>query len=193
MVKFVFRWAFRLLVLAVVLAGVLILCKDALLKSWLEEQIRSKTGMDVKIRRLDVGIFSPTISVEGFKLYHPARFGGLPLVDAPDLFFEYDRGAWWRRQVHLRLARLNIAELNLVEDADSPDPIEWLQSVSLPSPSGAPHEEGLAGIDLLNLSLTTLKLTRWGDPPRVRTARVNLQKRKSSGTSGPSTIWLCWS
>ncbi len=83
--RFLVRWTFRLVILAAVLAVALILSKDALLKSLAETQIRAQTGMDVRIGKLELGLFSPTLNVEDFKLYNPAEFGGSPLLDVPDL------------------------------------------------------------------------------------------------------------
>lgn len=175
MIKFLFRWGFRLLILLVVLAGVLILCKDALVKSMLESRIRSQTGMDVKISRLDIGLFTPTVSIEGFKLFNTPQFGGLPLIEVPDLYIEYDRQAAYRRELHFKLVRLNIAEVNMVEDASGKSILPWLQAQQSATSTNASEDIQFTGIDVLNLSLGIFKMTSLANPAKSRSVKIGLQ------------------
>ena len=91
--KTLWRWAFRLLILLIVLvvAGVLLL--DPITREIIKYQIRKRTGLEAKIGRLSIGLFSPTITAENVVLYNSAEFGGSPLFEMPELFIEYDRAA----------------------------------------------------------------------------------------------------
>ena len=51
--RFLFRWAYRLLILSIVLAFGLFLTKDALAKWWIVSEFR-ENGMDAKIGRAHV-------------------------------------------------------------------------------------------------------------------------------------------
>ena len=175
MLKFIFRWSFRLLILLVVLLAVLVLCKDALIKSLLENRIRAQTGMDVKIGRLDIGLFTPTVNVEGLRLFQTSQFGGLPLVDVPDLYLEYDRPALARRALHFKLVRLNLAEVSIVEDADGKTILQWWQDRQARLPQSPIASMDFTGIDVLNLSLGTVKLVSLTQPGRSRTVRIDLR------------------
>ena len=175
MVKFIFRWGFRLLILLVVLLAVLVLCKDAVIKSLLENRIRAQTGMDVKIGRLDIGLFTPTVNVEGLRLFHTSQFGGLPLVDVPDLYLEYDRRALARQVLHFKLVRLNLAEVSIVEDANGKTLLQWWQDRQAKSPPTSDESVDFTGIDVLNLSLGTVKLVSLAHPGRSRSVRIDLR------------------
>ncbi len=198
MIKFIFRWGFRLLILSLVLAGVLMLCKDSIIKSLLESRIRAETGMDVKIARFELGLFTPTVSIEGFKLYNTAQFGGLPLLDVPDLYIEYDRDAAYRNEWHFKLIRVNLAEINIVEDAKGQTLLPLLQSQAAKSPAAAKNQElQFTGIDVLNLSLGTIKTTSLANPAKSRTIRVGLQNEvlknvKSVNDLSALAIKLLW-
>lgn len=175
MVKFIFRWGFRLLILLVVLLAVLVLCKDAVIKSLLENRIRAQTGMDVKIGRLDIGLFTPTVNVEGLRLFHTSQFGGLPLVNVPDLYLEYDRRALARQVLHFKLVRLNLAEVSIVEDANGKTLLQWWQDRQAKSPQTHDESVDFTGIDVLNLSLGTVRLVSLAHPERSRSVRIDLR------------------
>ena len=115
-----FRWAFRivlgLIILAVVAAVAVILLMDTLTKEVIVSRLRSQTGMEVKIASVHVGLLSPTLSIEGLKLYNAADFGGSVCLDMPELHLEYDPAALRARKLHVTLLRLDVKELSLTVD-----------------------------------------------------------------------------
>jgi len=159
--KSLFKWLFRLCLLLVVLIVAAVLGKDALLKAAVKRQIRAQTGMDVKLGRFSVGIFSPVVTIEDFRLYNTAEFGGTPFVDIPELHVEYDRAALAQRKLHITLLRLNLAELNIVKNEAGRTNLVSMMNQAVPqrprNPAGVPEVE-FAGIDVLNLSLGRLRL-----------------------------------
>ena len=74
------------------------------------------TGMEVKIAKVDIGLLTPVISVEGVKLYNRPEFGGSPCLDLPELYVEYDKAALAARKLRLKLLRLSVAEMDLTRD-----------------------------------------------------------------------------
>ena len=67
-----FKWAFRLVLLLVILLVALVVCMDSIVRALAEREIRSATGMDVKIGSFSIGLVSPVITIENFKLYNTA-------------------------------------------------------------------------------------------------------------------------
>ena len=72
MIKFVFRWAFRLVLLAMVLAIGLLLLKDNIARNLTEDRIRRDTGFDTRIGKLEFSLFSPRVSLENVVMVVPA-------------------------------------------------------------------------------------------------------------------------
>src|SRR5262245_22829621 len=105
--RFLIRWAIRLFIIFIVFLVALVLLKDTLFKALLEYRVRARTGLDVRIGRLEVGLSSPRLVMEDFKLYNSAEFGGSPLVEIPELRMEYDPTALATCRLHLRLLRLH--------------------------------------------------------------------------------------
>jgi uncharacterized protein involved in outer membrane biogenesis len=168
--KWIIKWVFRLLVLLVVMAVVLVLSLDAIVKAALEQQIRAATGMETEIGSLDVGLISPVLSIEDFKVYNSAEYGGMPFVDMPELYLEYDRMALLKRKLHVTLMRLNLAEVNVVRSETGKTNV--VNGVPpLPKKQRSELSKWFGGIDVLNLSLGKVKYVDLKNP------QANLEKR----------------
>lgn len=112
------RWLFRLVLLAIVAAILLVVFRDALLRPWLEDQWRAYTGVDIRIGRVTTSLFSSAVRLESVVLNNAAPYGGGPLAFMPEVYVEYDRRAAMARVIRCRLVRLQISELHVVERPD---------------------------------------------------------------------------
>ena len=160
-----FRWLVRivlgLILLALAGAVVIILLLDTITREILVSWLRSETGMEVKIGAVHVGLLSPTISIEGFKLYNPADFGGSACMDMPELHIEYSPSALRARQLHLTLLRLDLAELSVVLDKRGRNNFDALKQKDKQN-AGRKHsaaELKFTGIDVLNITLGKFRLS----------------------------------
>lgn len=173
--KFLVRWAIRLLVLAVVLVTALLLLKNLLLREWLESRLRRETGLEVRLAGLELALFSPTVRLEGLRFHDPAGFGGAAFLDCPEVYLEYDAVALPGRRVHLRLLRVQIAELAVVRDAAGGSNLEAVRALLEPRLKawGQRHPElRFGGIDALNLSLAQVRRQALGAGARAETVRL---------------------
>jgi uncharacterized protein involved in outer membrane biogenesis len=171
--KWLFKWVFRVVLLVIVLIVALVLSKDAVLKALVERQIRSQTGMDVKIGKFSAGILSPVVEIEKFKLYNPPEFGGTPFLDIPELHIEYDRLALAGRKLHITLLRLNVAELNVVKNDAGHTNVTNLRWKD----AGKRDETPFPVIDVLNLSVGKARFMDLKNPKHNREYRPRLQNQ----------------
>jgi len=116
MIKFIFKWLFRLFLLAVVLVVILLLSFNTILRVVIENRIRAQTGMDAEIGKFSAGIVEPTVEIQNFRLYNPPDFGGTSFLNIPEIHIEYDRAALARREIHVTLLRFNLGELDIVKN-----------------------------------------------------------------------------
>lgn len=144
------KWLFLLLFVAIALIVGLLLSKDAIAKAAAEQQIRAQTGMDVKIGRFSIGLLSPVVTIENFKLYNTPEFGGTPFLDIRELHLEYDRAAFARRQLRITLLRLSLAELTLVRNDTGKTNIASFAAAPAVKTTNAVH---FVGVDVMNLSV----------------------------------------
>jgi hypothetical protein len=117
--------------------------------------------MDVRIGKLTLGLFAPIVDVQDFKLFNLAEFGGSPFLEVPDFHAECDGPALIRGQLHLRLLRLSVTELNIVEAKDGRSNL--VLSLDNLVPSGAPvnrDRETLLGLDFKGIDTLNLSLGR---------------------------------
>ncbi|MGA2853312.1 MAG: hypothetical protein ABSE90_04205, partial [Verrucomicrobiota bacterium] len=118
--KWIFKWLLRLFIaavaLAVVAAIVLLLTYNSILRVAMEHAIRAQTGMDVEIGSLKIALISPTVEIQNLKIHNAPDFGGTPFLDIPEIHVEYDRAALARREIHIKLLRFNLGELDIVKN-----------------------------------------------------------------------------
>jgi uncharacterized protein involved in outer membrane biogenesis len=180
--KFVFRWAFRLfiLLLVLVIAGILLL--DTIAKAVAEYRIKHKTGLDVKIGRLEIGILNPKVTIENFLLYNSAEFGGSPLIDMPELHVEYDRSALLSHKLHYKLVRLNLAQMNIVENKTGQMNIDLLKKqAQIAGPATATTQTNanyqFIGIDTLNFTLGKINFMSMKQPAQVEELKMEVRNQ----------------
>lgn len=179
MIRFLFRWAFRFVILAIVLLTALVLLKDSILKSTVEYRIRARTGLDARIGRISSGFFSPSLTIENLKLYNSAEYGGSPLLDVPELHLEMHRTPLAFRRLHFKLVRLDIQEMNIVENKEgNTNVVRFLSELEqLASPNSAEPswwDWKFQGIEVLNLSLGKIHYSSLKKPGKRTQVDVGL-------------------
>jgi hypothetical protein len=116
LIRRLFRLAVGLLLIAVALAVAAVLLLDTVAQQVVQSRLRSETGMDVKIGRMQIGLSTPTIAIEDLKIYNTPEFGGSLFLNIPEIYADYDPEAIRARKLHLNLVRINLAEINIVQD-----------------------------------------------------------------------------
>jgi len=197
MIKSLFKWVFRLFLLAVVLIAILLLSYNSILRVWVEHRIRAQTGMEAEIGRFSLGIISPTLTIQNLKLYNPPDFGGTPFLDIPEIHVEYDRAALAQHEIHLTLLRFNLGELDIVKNEAGRTNIFSL-GVTLPSKkSGGTNAVArfkkqtgfeFKSIDVLNVSVGTAKFIDLKDQRHNRTQKIGLENCVMKNVKSPADL-----
>jgi hypothetical protein len=195
-VRFLFRWAFRLFVLLVILLVAAVLLLNTIAREILENRLRNSTGMDVRIGSVSVGLLSPVMDVENFKVYNPAEFGGSPFLDVPELHLEYDRRALFSRKVHCTLLRFTMNELAVVRSKAG---VSNLQTLSKANPKPGPRTTTSAltggsfrfdGIDTLNVTANRMTMLNMSDPSHVRELKLGIRNQVIVGVKNGQDLEL---
>ena len=171
--KKLFKWLVRLAVtlffLAVLLLVIGVLLKDVIAKSIAERNLRDTTGMDAKISKLEVNLSTPTVNLEGLKLYNTPEFGGSTFLDLPELRIEYIPGDIREGKLHFKTVRLHLAEVHVVKNKNGKTNIDLLQKESKKKSSGQKDKTDkpgvdFGGIDTLYLTVGKIRITDESDP-----------------------------
>lgn len=170
MIRFTVRWLFRFFILLIVLGVALVLLKDMLLKSWMENRIRAETGLEAHIGALELALFAPTLHIENFVLYNPPQFGGSPFLIAKEIHVEYDRQAVKYRELKIHLLRFNLSEIDVVENQKGETNLQMLQALNKNSVQNKKQDQTLdfTGIDTLNLTLGKIRYLSLKTPGPAR-------------------------
>tara|TARA_Y100001934_G_scaffold14031_1_gene17339 strand:+ start:10 stop:675 length:666 start_codon:yes stop_codon:yes gene_type:complete len=176
-IRFISRWVYRSVVILLVLLIGALLLRDPIIQALTESRISEATGLDVRIRRLNMGLLKTKMTIEGLRVYNTAEFGGGIMLDIPELHFEADASALKDRSLKLKLLRIELAELQIVINRDGISNFEALRRyrLSRQTDSGGPLKDIIdptlkfVGIDILNLSVEKFHKTdlKRGGPPQV--------------------------
>ncbi|HZM03889.1 MAG TPA: hypothetical protein VFC44_12830 [Candidatus Saccharimonadales bacterium] len=157
------RWAVYLVIIVIALFAAAILLLDRVVKEVMISRIHQGTGMETEIGDVEVGLLSPTITIKNFRLYNTPEFGGSIFLDMPELHLEYDPYRFRARELHLKLVRLNLAELSLIQDKKGRVNLQQLEKKSAveggPVRKSSSQKLTFTGIDTLNLSLGKFRMS----------------------------------
>lgn len=193
MIKWVFRWLFRLLILLIVLLVAVLLLLDSIARELTEYRIQQQTGLETKIGRMHVGLLEDRLTIENLVIYNSAEFGGAPLLEMPELHLECDRNPLFHSNFHFKLIRLNLAQLNVVEDTKGRKNLDVLAArfkksggpvltqPILKTHKAAKHE--FPAVDTLNLSLGRATYRSMKNPRQVKEFAVDIHNQIYTGVS----------
>jgi uncharacterized protein involved in outer membrane biogenesis len=203
MIRFVFKWVLRLVVLAVVLVIIFALSLDSLTRVYMEHQIRAQTGMDAEIGRVSIGLVEPRLEIRDLKLYNPPAYGGTLFIDIPEFHVEYDRLALAESKLHLTLVRLNLGEVDIVKNETGQTNIFAL-GLALPAPAkkagglavarpSLPDFQKQTGlsfqtIDVLNVSIGTLKFIDLKNQSHNRSQKIGIENCVVKNVKSPADL-----
>jgi uncharacterized protein involved in outer membrane biogenesis len=173
LIRRLFRWALYLFILLAALIVAAILSRDAIVKQIVQSRFRSATGLDATIGTMDIGLLTPTIAIEDCKIYNPPDFGGSLFLSLPEIYVDYDRDALRARKLHLNLVRVNLAEMDIVQDKKGRSNIQSVGEKSRTAAAAVIKPSAaftFAGLDTLNVTLQKLRLWSLDSPAQVREA-----------------------
>lgn len=172
------RWAIYVVVGLILIVVAAVLLSDPIAKSVAEKRVKAETGMETKIGKFSIGWKTATIQIENFSLINPERFGGDTFVEMPELFVEYDRPALRNGKLRLKLVRINVAKVHVVENKDGSRNVDELQkhqgktkSTKDQKPSNPPVAKKnppfvFDGVETLDVTLQTVRFTSQLDSNR---------------------------
>lgn len=156
--KFLLKWAFRLLLLLLMLLAVLALSFDAIVTALAEGGLRKQTGLEVRLEKLELRPWSGRARLERLVVHNPAEFGGGPLVHIAEVAVEYDPALVKERKLHFNLLRFHLAELHIIVNQDGQSNLDGVRRATEAVRRGQRVEQTnspmeFVGLDMLNLTL----------------------------------------
>ncbi|HXF11337.1 MAG TPA: AsmA family protein [Desulfuromonadaceae bacterium] len=197
MLKWLFRLFLGVVVLTIVGIIVFLLSYNTVLRNTVQHEIRAQTGMDADIGSLKVALASPIVKLKDIKINNPPAFGGVPLLNVPEIYIEYDRDALAKKQIHILLLRLNLAELDIVKNQkgetnifsfgqlpERHGPARPLTAADIKKQTGY----DFIGIDNLNVSIGKVRFVDLADSRNNREQIIGIENTVMKDIKSPSDL-----
>jgi hypothetical protein len=197
-IKFIFKWLLRFLILGVVLIIIFFLSFNSILRLLIEHNIYTQTGMEAEIGKFHLGLATPVIEIKDFKLYNPPAFAGTPFLKIPEIRVEYDPKALAHRELHITLLRFNLGEVDIVKNEKGETNIFSL-GLALPTKDSLAKNHDLddfkkrtgfnfKGIDVLDVSVGTAKFIDLKHPNNNRSQRIDIENWPVRNIKNPADL-----
>ncbi len=172
----------RILVIAVVVVVAIGIGKNLLAQAVVTGGVKAITGLNLSIRSMDVGALKSAVGIKGLRLHNPSGFSDPVMVDLPDIYVDYDLGAFLGGKVHLESVRLNLKEFVVVKNAQGRVNLDALkvvqESKSKPAEKQLPAKAPQMQIDALQLKVGKVVFKDYsrGGAPSVQEFPLNLDE-----------------
>jgi len=179
------------IVLVIIIA--LFFGKNLIIKTSVTAGVKAMTGLKLSIRSMNVGVFKSLIGINGLQLHNPQGFEDELMIDLPDIYVDYNLGAFMKGKTHLEEVRLYLKEFTVVKNEAGKLNLDSLKVVKAAAEDEKGGEEGTKKgdgekqktkmpdiqIDLLALKIDKVIYKDYskGTSPEVKEFNVNIDER----------------
>ena len=175
--------------------------KNLIVKTSVKAGVKAMTGLKLNIKSMNVGILNSLIGIDGLQLFNPPGFVDELMVDLPEVYVDYDLGAFIKRKVHLEEVRLNLKEFSVIKNEKGELNLDSLRVVEEKKEEKVEGEEEKEKektkmpelqIDVLELKIGKVVYKDYskGTPPKSKEFNVNIDERYENITDPRAFISL---
>lgn len=170
----------------IALSLILLTARNGIAKVVVENGVKLVTGLPLKIEKLNIGLSSTLIDVEGLKIYNPAGYEENMMGDIPKIYLDYKLAAFLQGKVHLEAVKIHLEQFTVVKNRNGEtniNSIKALQAQTAPkkgSKTPAKNQKMLAvRIDFLELKVGKViyKDYSGGGAPSIQEYKINLDEK----------------
>ena len=159
--------------------------KNVVIKTSVTAGVRTMTGLKLSIRGMDFGIFKTLIGINELQLYNPSGFVDELMFDVPEIYVDYDLGAFVKGRTHLEEVRLHLKEFIVVKNEagelnlDSLKVVKEEEKEVIDEGKKEKTKTRELQIDVLELRIDKVVYKDYskGTPPKVKEYNVNIDDR----------------
>ncbi len=175
--------------------------KNLIVKTSITAGVKAMTGLKLSIKSMNIGILNTLIGIKGLQLFNPPGFVDKLMVDLPEVYVDYNFGAFIKKKVHLEEVRLDLKEFSVIRNEKGELNLDSLRVVEEKKEEKVEGEEGKEEektkmpelqIDVLELKIGKVVYKDYskGTPPKVREFNVNIDERFENITNPRTLISL---
>ncbi len=190
-----------IMIIILVLSAALIISKNIIAKNALSAGVKSITGLNLSMESIDVNVFKSSIGIKDLKLYNPSGFPDKLMVNMPEIYVDYNLGAFFKKKIHLEKIKLNLREFVVVRNEKGElnlDSLKVSQAEKQKKSTQEKKENGKRAklpdlrIDILELKIGKVIFKDYsrGTQPEVKEFKVNIDERYENITDPYSFVTL---
>ena len=193
----------KIIIIPAIVFGILIVLfigKNMIIKTSVTTGVKAVTGLKLKIRSMNVGVFKSLLGINELQLYNPAGFEDKLMVDLPEIYVDYNLGAIMGGKVHLEEVRLNLKEFIVVKNEAGELNLDSLRVVKETEGEEATKEDEKQEktempdiqIDLLKMKIDKVIYKDYskGTPPKEKVFNVKIDEQYENITDPQSFVRL---
>lgn len=173
-----------IIILSLVLLTAFFIAKNIIVKTAISTGVKAIVGLRLSIEEMKVGMLETSIDIKNLKLYNPPEFADKLMVDMPEIYVDYDLGAFLRKKVHLEEVKLNLKEFIVVKDAKGRINLNSLKAVKVKKGQESSREAGKEQLPEIQVDKLDLKVGKViykdyssASTPTVKEFEVNIDEQ----------------
>jgi len=162
--------------------------RNLIVQTSVKAGVKAMTGLKLSIKSMNFGVLNSFISINGLQLFNPPGFVDELMVDLPEVYVDYELGAFIKRKVHLEEVRLNLKEFSVIKNEKGELNLDSLRVVEEKKEEKVEGEEEKEEektkmpelqIDVLELKINKVVYKDYskGTPPKTKEFDVNIDER----------------
>ena len=168
----------------VLLAVIFLFARNIIVKSILIKATKQITGLELKIKNVNIGLSKTDIAVFGLNVFNPPGFQQALMVDLPEIYINYDLMSFLKGQTHLEVLKLELKEFIVVKNSQGKLNVNSIKGISetgkpgLQTKKPAKKEKLKIKIDLLELKIGKVIYKDYTQvPPSVSEYSININEK----------------
>jgi hypothetical protein len=167
-----------IVVFLVAILVILLLGRNFLIKHIVQLGAKNSLGMEIKIDKLNVGLFRSFIRIDGLKVYNPKGFEGEVLATVPLIYVDYEPVSILKRKLHCNQIEININEIAIIKNQKGELNLNKLRAIGKSSKGTSENNdkekkgEKEVKIDQLILTFDHIKFINYSGRKRPREIKI---------------------
>jgi uncharacterized protein involved in outer membrane biogenesis len=114
----------------VVVIALLLIFKNVLIKTAVEQGTKRTTGLELAIGDMDVGLLASKVDITDMQLLNPVGFPDTVMIDITKFLVDVELASFFKKRAHIQTLTLDLKELMVVRNKDRILNLSALKSVS---------------------------------------------------------------
>lgn len=128
--KIILKILKSIVILLLVLLVVLVLGRNIIIPMGAKMGLKAMTGLTLKMDKFRIGLFSTDLDIQGLKIYNPAGYEDLVMLDLPRFYVDYNLKSIIGGTIHLNDVKFFLTELVIVKRADGSSNVDGIMKLA---------------------------------------------------------------